>query len=121
MLWAAVAAGAPPAVPVENTYWPCSTRSGPCALMSPWTTPRALSGTGTVTVADWPAARCTRVKPTTRLDGTSTALTGWDTKTGTTRSPAVEPVVATATLTETPPLPVPPDPPALATDAAVEA
>jgi hypothetical protein len=35
MLLAAVAAGAAPAVPVENTYRPCSTCSGPWALMSP--------------------------------------------------------------------------------------
>src|SRR5258705_1419295 len=102
MLLAAVAAGARPAVPVENTYWPCSTVSGPCALMSPWTTPSALLGTVTVTVDAWPAARWTRVKPTSRLDGTRTALTGWETNTGTTRSPAVDPVLATATLTDTP-------------------
>ncbi len=72
--------------------------------MSPGVTARAETGKVTWTVFDCPGSRVTRVNPTSRWFGTSTALTGWWTYTGTMSVPARLPVLATVKLAVTVPV-----------------
>jgi deazaflavin-dependent oxidoreductase (nitroreductase family) len=89
--------------PLENTYRPCSTDGGAAPSTSPCVIASRDSGTVTVTVCCAPAAKCTLVNPTSRFAGTIGSLTGCDTYTGTTRSPARPPVSPTVTRTATEP------------------
>src|SRR5260370_35526461 len=71
--------------------------------MSPGVTARTETGNDTCTVLDCPGSRVTRVNPASRWSGTSTALTGWWTYTGTMSVPARLPVLATVNV----PVPAP--------------
>ena len=98
---AGVDVAVPWAVPVENTYCPCSRDGGAVASISPCTTPSVATSKLTVTFFVCPACRLTRVNPTSRFVGTSTGLIGCDVYTGTTTSPVRVPVFDTESCTDT--------------------
>src|SRR5262245_3733905 len=66
--------------------------------MSPGVTASRETGNETCTTVDWPGSRVTRAKVTSRCGGTTTALTGWCTYTGTMSVPARLPVFVTVKL-----------------------
>src|SRR5262249_1477239 len=72
--------------------------------MSPGVTASCETRKATFTVLVCPGASVTRVNPTSRWFGTTTALTGWWTYTGTTSVPATLPVLDTMNLAGTVPL-----------------
>src|SRR5262249_59732628 len=72
--------------------------------MSPGVTASCETRKATFTVLVCPGASVTRVNPTSRWFGTTTALTGWWTYTGTTSVPATLPVLDTVNLAVTVPL-----------------
>src|SRR5260370_39486654 len=71
--------------------------------MSPGVTASTETGKDTCTVLDCPGSRVTRVNPASRWSGTSTALTGWWTYTGTMSVPARPPELDTVNVAVTVP------------------
>src|SRR6266545_2221889 len=71
--------------------------------MSPGVTASDDTGNETWTVCDWPGSSVTRAKPPSRCGGTSTGLTGWRTRTGTTATPCRLPVLVTVNVAVTVP------------------
>jgi hypothetical protein len=72
--------------------------------MSPGVTASSETGNETFTAFDCPASRLTLAKPTSLWGGTTTALTGWWTYTGTMSVPARLPVFDTVNVVFTVPL-----------------